>query len=891
MSSYFGSSYQSGQIQLQFDRIYSSRTLMEQSAETDNIYLDRLVLIKYDDNVNKPRLGFLKSEELEDEEVILYADSSYQIPFTLTSNNEQIYGVSPNDIIYVYLNNIYHCYVCLHQASDNNIALFKKIVNLSEPDTALTDFQLNYLLDKNTYEDLPYDGYHLTVWRKVYKQDRESYEMIASLNAETPGFILQEEAPTPQPIAPHITPDSTNKMMKVHLQPSWGFKIKKGEKEKSDTQVKYQYSIYDPENDKIINKTETYNGDIYYNKAGFSSDYNNLKKNITSEVSLLPTGESGKKYYNHKTQRMEEQPDIQELKMHFPEIGNAVASLWNIIYGEGEEVSGKLKRNKEISWGNSTGLRMINVDPETGGYLYNTKNAETVAGCINSIHDLMGDSIENMVGQESSINIEQALVNRIYYGNFEDKTIENKPYNSFYIKDIKYEYTESDKPSVEKISIMADFIPGKYHYKQGNDYFLETNNFTLGTTYYDIDVGESLKNLIDTYQANKFYYQVGKDYLLEKSAEPVDNIIYYEIFSNKMEQITTSINSDGDLKLFYNPKNHEDYKDGDVNKGFFYKNENGVYIPINASFKYDASLDYYWVEGYEIEDKVEAKDNNIIPVYDINPNDIIKKVTFVEWDNNKDYYYKENNNYKYLDSKSKISDTVQYLAFTVESKIQVNGVFYKKNKYYYSKNNQDYYFGIESKKLNNVNYYELKSAQEMEVTFYEQNKYYYKDGDDYVLDSSPTMSMGSDDYYNYYPLYVIPDLSSSNVFIDGSLWNPNIPSNEAAKYNVVLGIRKEIWCWKELVDFSKDLNTLHGLILKVNSLFRANDFETRDRNTIQGCINTMNDLLNKVGSFKPNCFLYTDEYGRVKTLSLNDAKDILGIYQIIERIAVLESKI
>jgi len=76
-----------------------------------------------------------------------------------------------------------------------------------------------------------------------------------------------------------------------------------------------------------------------------------------------------------------------------PSIGNAVADMWDLIYGN-EEINGSIYRNKNISWLNGSvyyrdnGLRLLpQVDYGLG---YDSAAVSTLAGAINSTHDLMG---------------------------------------------------------------------------------------------------------------------------------------------------------------------------------------------------------------------------------------------------------------------------------------------------------------------------------------------------------------------------------------------------------------------------------------------------------------------------------------------------------------------
>jgi len=66
-----------------------------------------------------------------------------------------------------------------------------------------------------------------------------------------------------------------------------------------------------------------------------------------------------------------------------------------------------------------------------------------------------------------------------------------------------------------------------------------------------------------------------------------------------------------------------------------------------------------------------------------------------------------------------------------------------------------------------------------------------------------------------------------------------------------------------LPGFSEQINTMHGLILKVNKMLLEGDMITRDRQTVQGCINTLNDIIDKFDQLKPAEVVMVDAYGRV----------------------------
>ena len=79
--------------------------------------------------------------------------------------------------------------------------------------------------------------------------------------------------------------------------------------------------------------------------------------------------------------------------------------------------------------------------------------------------------------------------------------------------------------------------------------------------------------------------------------------------------------------------------------------------------------------------------------------------------------------------------------------------------------------------------------------------------------------------------------------------------------------------------FADDINTLHGLILKVNKILLAGDVLTRDRATVQGAINTLNDIIDKFDQLIPSEIVMVDLYGRIHSGDW-DSKQKLGYTNI-----------
>ena len=316
---------------------------------------------------------------------------------------------------------------------------------------AENDYIINYDLDRKNYGGGR--GYDSTVWQKVYADGKETYVMIAELNSVVPTFDVSADAPTMSPVAPHFDVDSTNIYYRVHWQPTWGLRVKSAaptitvkptdndgstingnnitmsvktaEKLPTDEMTYWTRSAYNTatgelnnyyympstnqetlatsgqwrKNEGVVPQSAGIPAAIYYNKAGFDPAIITYSdEGIEDKIAIEPTGLSGYKYNVHnKTGAVEAQVDTQELSILLPSIGNSIAKMWDLIYGD-EEVNASKKRNTYLDWSvgsivpNTNGLRL--VTNLSTGYGYEPDKVETLAGAINSVHDLMGMIIQ-----------------------------------------------------------------------------------------------------------------------------------------------------------------------------------------------------------------------------------------------------------------------------------------------------------------------------------------------------------------------------------------------------------------------------------------------------------------------------------------------------------------
>ena len=201
--------------------------------------------------------------------------------------------------------------------------------------------------------------------------------MIAELNTVVPTFDVVAEAPTMNPVVPHFDTESTNVYYKLHWQAPWGFRVAEANSANvSDTRTQWTNTTYDQETG--TNKT-TIIGDkdaaIYFNKNAFDAQVNSKtihKKdnNTNNEIKVVPVSSGNTIYDDHNptTKDPVAAPDIQELTINLPAIGNMMSDAWDIIHGPNRDDD------------------MRQVDE-------NGKRVDSLQGRLNSIAAINGDEI------------------------------------------------------------------------------------------------------------------------------------------------------------------------------------------------------------------------------------------------------------------------------------------------------------------------------------------------------------------------------------------------------------------------------------------------------------------------------------------------------------------
>lgn len=353
-------------------------------------------------------------------------------------------------------------------------------------------------------------------------------------------------------------------------------------------------------------KASCINGAIYYNKQGFDSDTitkswdrtyyhqtgtsnkrdSNIDPSIVDDenygfvedaITIAPTGLSGNTYENHNGIATPE-VDTQELSIMLPSIGDAISDVWDLVYG-GRKTNVAIqkthKRNKDVEWYDAravqdrSGLRLVKdgftykMNGGTAqGYpknYYNTANVNTVAGCINSVHDLMGMIIQ-------PYNTYKAMQDNI--ANNDDDTIYfDRTGNKYYRRDMKYTYTPLAPSSYtyERIDLSeGEFKPDLYYVKDGSNYVVASGKYNKDLEYYvrKLTASEGYEQVkVQPFDGSKYYYinnltNGGKDFISEPTYHR--DKTYYTMDSSKIDGTRTDLGDDFTGYTYYQYFNKTD---------------------------------------------------------------------------------------------------------------------------------------------------------------------------------------------------------------------------------------------------------------------------------------------------------------------------------------------
>lgn len=463
-----------------------------------------------------------------------------------------------------------------------------------------------------------------------------------------------------------------------------------------------------------------------------------------------------------------------------------------------------------------------------------------------------------------------------------------------YIKDMKYQkghqyYTVTAEGP---LNLAGAYEPGKYYKHRSGSYLVDYNDeATLNEIYYTINENKvstvSSSGYDGIYVPGKYYRAVlktnedGEEYIdfeLDMSPDGLDEgggaIFHYAV---KTQDAKPGETVDYVYVEKYIPLTGEDaekirystpiYKTSGGNYVQVLENETLsatgtyfvkqiVYTPVTGELEIDKGnpltligyqANTFFLRQYEDE---ETKDKLLgyIP---------LAKEAIVDYDPTKQEVYVFG---------KRESTTVPFVSvddgLTMETyALQRQSNFYTSGEYHYIDENGSYVLDTYPQQSRDK-YYKLKSVKLQNLdgqTFYEPNEYYEKtENGEYVLVRDPEKPEDVKEYYKGNQFFIKED--KAKIYEPGAEWNIYVTQIPPT---VTLAKRTAKWELKPIEDFARNLNTMHGLILKINNMLEMGDSLTRDDFTVQGTINKMRDLIARFDKLEPEKFMLVDNYGRI----------------------------
>ena len=902
---FYGNITNTSKTQFQFDRIYPNRAKMDENKMYDGIYMGRYVLVDYDQSKRESyRTFYLKDGKFY--ELSGQESAKIEVNKSHVKEGEHIRAIETwvTDESKKY-NEPYFIYKCTGFTGSTNIAQFIKV---SGADSVYTT---NYEIDTREYGSGR--GFDSTVWQKVYVENQIKYVMIAELNSVVPSFEVVEDAPTMTPLPPHFDQASNNVHYKMHYQPQWGLRVREAngkdstntEKVDSDEKVIWKKYSYDVKTDTETVKESEEEGAIFYNKAGFDPKVISYidPAELENKITVEPTGYSGHLYNVHNAANPAEKAranDIQEISILLPAIGNSISQMWDVVYGGKDISDAEGKRNMDIAWDSYEGHRLVEKEPLGNGFTYSPEKVETLAGAINSVHDLMGMIVVDVDNEQQILDGD---LNKIYFWN--GKYYRKKQginFTDIEITDSNYfqiiGQTEEDKLDITDVN-----------YKQNHYYQVKDNELIADfNKQYDSEkiyaetrlVGVGIPNTpvegLVEYKPNTYFYKenYGKTYVKDDSEKYNKNKIYYEVdfkqqtldasYVPNTYYTTEEIKLDGKTKLNYLLATSERPITGktyytvtfDLISGekpyqrntYFYIQDNKYYIKDKGE-KLTSGRTYFSAtetSSGQVIIKNEEGQYEIVTAYTLENIEEVKLFDITDLsDKAPAYFYKNNNNY--YRTNAVVSGVTEYYTLDSKNKKKIDN-FYVSNTYYILQDDGKTYVldeGVELIEEKKDKYY--KKAEETQIkTFYESGKFVDENGN-FINDD--TMPSDKTLYYKE-EFYISPNsLDPENAY---ALWNNNVT---IVPCSITLAIKDtdSVYIVEELSGFARELNTIHGLILQINKLLEADDKQTRDLSTIQGVVNKLNDIIYKIDELKAEQFLIVDHYGRIHGADFGTLQD------------------
>ena len=947
---FYGDFYDRRQVAFQFDRIFNNRKSMDTlaAAGQDGVFSGRFVLVRYDPQSRffegDIQLGYLFND-------IMYMDYQYTVPYTYTTYSKVASPVKRDWASYYYYTGSYYFKLPNEQYFDENeteyyiadnpslaciglnqivrlfhedfgpIQTYYKCIgsenNISgeiakwEPiyyDNMDSDYLRNYNIDKATY-GIHFDirGYDSTIWEKVYTEGKGAFVLISHLNGLTPALELYPDPPRQLPAAPYIDNLSSDVYYRIHVPSMYGLQLKEVKESDSfisdqrETVLRYRYNNTNHAYDEYSTEIDA---GIYLNLKGNNYQKRSVDNTTPNYVRIEPTGESGRVYYDANGN--EQRKDIMEMSFSLPAIGNMLASGYDLMYGV---VTNNTNRKTDVAWINGNQPDDVKHNETTKSY-----DKNSLAGVVNTAHDILGQIIVPLAEKPSQQQIEQQLSEDLIYQIGDTYYRKGIAYDQEII-DLNSKYYDVqegiEKPMLQFVDIgiipKSDFIGNKYFILNSENQYVEAKEWNENTHYWVKSIVGARYTPIELTQfiQGQFYYQNGENYICDQSINfPLyPERTYYELtiaedFPKRLEREYNT--TDFWLKLDDGSYEHPLESFPELGKTYYYINQYDASLieDINNVRFYVPGFYYYFDETTNQWEKATSRFLDKTKLYAII---VYKPTESIGYDeqgkpylyrgiqnfigpldpNNayqiqncigdmSDYYYIKNDNYYTFNSLKNIPESYgvqhpitmlrNWKRFITDPTIEYNDSnLYIKNKYYiqdetgsYIKSNGPFSRGTQ--------YYKFSAIEPVKHPFYLMDTYFYQiPGTWDQFDISHTNTMTESTYYTKAHLYVYSDSLRQCPY--GYEWSDYV---NFIPPSITLYYKKSRIDLIPIQGLVNGKNSIYGQALALHKMFGLNDEETRDTSEIRGAFNALQDILYLIKTIKPGHLLFVNDMGQIE---------------------------
>lgn len=648
-------------------------------------------------------------------------------------------------------------------------------------DTNKSNYENNYGIDEKIEDNNNGLGWDKTVWQKTLIDGKSTYRKIATLNNQMPQIIIKADAPLgigeslDNNWDYNLSEQSSLPVYNLSIPAPWKFALK-------DNKIEYFQDKFDPKT-AISEKDE---------------DKLNNTFNFESKVSVIKEEENGNKNIYYEDPSGEKKADTQLLTINLPSIGNAIAKVWEHLYGEIPEGQERILK-----------IRPSLISPDLEGDPYNSiSEGESVASVINQAYDIIGQKLIK-VYPNKNIPSDELNSKTIYYITEE---------NSF------YRYNLRDKEKIltmigkdDKIFSLLNMLLIFYQeidnlrYSQEVYKIIDSETGFTGSSLIGIDFGKIITaDIRESYNSNQYYYINDEKYILINDEFQPENIqqIYeikkedfiaqnikfvdenkyyvyneidtYTLINNQTNLLEINNYYSPDIKWSYSPKTYYIENNGLLQLDLGPFDSNKIYY--NAK----PTLSHYYGPDYEINPNryfILNDETNFVPIdtydatqtiyYKTNEENYKKVNSFFMYPNNLNSLYRfvSSGQYQKITNTDPFDASYEYYQISLSSAPHFN----PDKCYYYIKTENKYIkYSINSQESSDL-IYQIDTWQNYNIPLknYKKDTYYYIFNENYYqLDFNENFTTGRE-YY---------DISGINQKTQILFFEPN----KYYKYNDVL---------------------------------------------------------------------------------------------------------